>query len=107
VAATPDWTRALGGDPAAMEAATFALESGEEIGVDHAIRGSISAVRSSRQPQRGFLTMRKFLNAIDHVPHAEGATCPEEPPQAASRRGRVSKHAPKSDNPEVSISTIT
>ena len=55
----------------------------EEIGVYYAISGWISAVRSLRQPRRGFLRVRKFLNAIDHVPHAEGAL------------GRVSKHAPK------------
>ena len=45
--------------------------------------GWISAVRSSRQPLRSFLRMRKLLNAINHVLHAEGAL------------GRVSKHAPK------------
>src|SRR5216683_2148231 len=55
----------------------------EEIGVYYAISGWISDVRSLRQPRRGFLRVRKFLNAIDHVPHAEGAL------------GRVSKHAPK------------
>jgi hypothetical protein len=33
--------------------------------------GWISAVRSSRQPLRGFLRMRKFLNVINDIPHAE------------------------------------
>ena len=33
--------------------------------------GWISAVRPSRQPLRGFLRMRNFLNGIDEVPHAE------------------------------------
>jgi hypothetical protein len=33
--------------------------------------GWIGAVRSSRQPLRGFLRMRTFLNAINDIPHAE------------------------------------
>jgi hypothetical protein len=33
--------------------------------------GWISAVRPSRQPLRGFLRMRTFLNAIEDIPHAE------------------------------------
>ena len=33
--------------------------------------GWISAVRPSRQPPRGFLRMRPFLNAINNIPHAE------------------------------------
>ena len=42
--------------------------------------GWIGAVRSSRQPLRGFLRMRDFLNAIKSLPH------PEERPKGASRR---------------------
>jgi hypothetical protein len=33
--------------------------------------GWISAVRSSRQPLRGFLRMRNAVNAIKDSPHAE------------------------------------
>jgi hypothetical protein len=33
--------------------------------------GWISAVRPSRQPLRGFLRMRTFINAIKDIPHAE------------------------------------
>jgi len=33
--------------------------------------GWIGAVRSSRQPLRGFLRMRNSVNAINHFPHAE------------------------------------
>ena len=33
--------------------------------------GWISTVRSSRQPLRGFLRMRSFLNPIKDLPHAE------------------------------------
>jgi hypothetical protein len=41
--------------------------------------GWIGAVRPSRQPLRGFLRMRTFLNAINDTPHAE------ERPKGASR----------------------
>jgi len=33
--------------------------------------GWIGVVRPSRQPLRGFLRMRRFVNAIDDKPHAE------------------------------------
>jgi hypothetical protein len=38
--------------------------------VDGQIRGKPSA-RPSRQPLRGFLRMRTFLNVINDIPHAE------------------------------------
>ena len=34
-------------------------------------KGWISALRSSRQPLRGFLRMRNYINAINDIPHAE------------------------------------
>jgi hypothetical protein len=42
--------------------------------------GWSSAVRPSRQPLRGFLSMRNFLNAMNDLPH------PEERLEDASRR---------------------
>src|SRR6516164_4582589 len=55
----------------------------------------ISAVRPSRQPLRGFLRMRSFLNVINQVPHAE-----ERPP------GCVSKHAPHPSSRYARASSI-
>ena len=49
-------------------------EAVKELAVDW-----ISAVRPSRQPLRGFLRMRTFLNVINSLPHAE------ERPDGASR----------------------
>jgi hypothetical protein len=42
--------------------------------------GWISVVRPSRQPLRGLLRMRNFLNAINRIPHAEEH--PKSLPQA-------------------------
>src|SRR5271165_5691428 len=56
--------------------------------------GWINAVRSSRQPLRGFLRMRNWVNAINDIPHAD------ERPTGASRStrdfdaGLPSEHCP-------------
>jgi hypothetical protein len=39
--------------------------------VNVSLGSGISTVRPSRQPLRGFLRMRTFLNAIKDTPHAE------------------------------------
>jgi hypothetical protein len=48
--------------------------------VNESTIGWIGAVRSSRQPLRGFLRMRDFLNAIKSLPHPEER--PKSLPQA-------------------------
>src|SRR6516162_3741178 len=60
--------------------------------------GWISAVRPSRQPLRGFLRMRSFLNSINVSPHDEDD---EERPT-----GSVSKHAPRPSSRYAGASSI-
>jgi hypothetical protein len=58
--------------------------------VKELMTGGISVVRPSRQPLRGFLRMRAFLNAISNLPHAEERpfeTPPAEAPQ--DKRARL------------------
>src|SRR6516164_7752102 len=76
----------------------FSWEPVKELSI-----GWISAVRPSRQPLRGFLRIRNFLNAIDVVPHAE-----ERPPSRRRLRrllrttaaSRSTHHARPADTPE-------
>ena len=66
-------TRPAGSDPRGIEAGPDDCK-GPDPGLRRKRRARwISAVGPSRQPLRGFLRMRNFLNAIKGLPHAQGA----------------------------------